>query len=83
MLTPEEEGREEGHPVGDLPERLQDVGEQMEERPEEEIPPRTSPPQVPPKLLHQLSPGDGKCYEVKNKSFVYQMNRRGCVMING
>ncbi|XP_056279684.1 phosphatase and actin regulator 3a [Pseudoliparis swirei] len=58
VLTPEEEGREEGHPVGDLPERLQDVGEQMEERPEEEIPPRTSPPQVPPKLLHQLSPGD-------------------------
>ncbi|TNN87730.1 Phosphatase and actin regulator 3 [Liparis tanakae] len=58
VLTPEEEGREEGHPVGDLPEGLQDVGEQMEERPEEEIPPRTSPPQVPPKLLHQLSPGD-------------------------
>ncbi|XP_034393525.1 phosphatase and actin regulator 3a [Cyclopterus lumpus] len=58
VLIPEEEGREEVHPVGDLPEGLQDVGEQMEERPEEEIPPRTSPPQVPPKLLHQLSTRD-------------------------
>ncbi|XP_068589406.1 phosphatase and actin regulator 3a isoform X2 [Cebidichthys violaceus] len=58
VLTPEEEGSGEVHPVGDLPEGLQDVGEQMEERPEEEIPPGTSPPQVPPKLLPQLSTGD-------------------------
>ena len=58
----DEEGDEEVHPVGDLPEGLQDVGEQMEERPEEEIPPGTSPPQVPPKLLPQLSPGDGRCF---------------------
>ncbi|XP_070767006.1 phosphatase and actin regulator 3a [Enoplosus armatus] len=54
----EEEGGEEVHPAGDLPEGLQDVGEQMEDRPEEEIPPGTSPLQVPPKLLPQLSAGD-------------------------
>ncbi|XP_038579497.1 phosphatase and actin regulator 3a isoform X1 [Micropterus salmoides] len=54
----EEEGGEEVHPAGDLPEGLQDVGEQMEDRPQEETPPGTSPPQVPPKLLPQLSTGD-------------------------
>ncbi|XP_075958368.1 phosphatase and actin regulator 3a [Anarhichas minor] len=58
VLTPEEEGSEEVQPVGDLPEGLKDVGEQMEERPEEEIPPGTSPPQVPPKLFPLLSTGD-------------------------
>ncbi|XP_037627913.1 phosphatase and actin regulator 3a isoform X1 [Sebastes umbrosus] len=57
-LLPEDEGGEEVHPAGDLPEGLQDVGEQMEERPEEEVPPVTSPPQVPPKLLPQLNAGD-------------------------
>ncbi len=62
------EGGEEVHPAEDLPEGLQDVGEQMEERPEEEIPPGTSPPQVPPKLLPQLSPGDGECCEAKERS---------------
>uniref|UniRef100_A0A4W6C9A4 Phosphatase and actin regulator n=1 Tax=Lates calcarifer TaxID=8187 RepID=A0A4W6C9A4_LATCA len=54
----EDEGDEEVHPAGDLPEGLQDMGDQMEDRPEEEIPPGTSPPQVPPKLLPQLSTGD-------------------------
>ncbi|XP_076597981.1 phosphatase and actin regulator 3a isoform X1 [Chaetodon auriga] len=54
----EEDGGEEVHPAGDLPEGLQDLGEQMEDRAEEEIPPGTSPPQVPPKLLSQLSAGD-------------------------
>ncbi|KAE8293313.1 Phosphatase and actin regulator 3 Scaffold-associated PP1-inhibiting protein [Larimichthys crocea] len=58
VQLPEEDGGEEVHPAGDLPEGLQDVGEQMEDRPEEEIPPGTSPPQVPPKLLSQLSTGD-------------------------
>lgn len=57
---PEEEGQEELHPAGDLPEGLQDMEEQMEER-LEEIPPGTSPPQVPSKLLPQLSTGDGEC----------------------
>uniref|UniRef100_A0A3Q0SXK4 Phosphatase and actin regulator n=1 Tax=Amphilophus citrinellus TaxID=61819 RepID=A0A3Q0SXK4_AMPCI len=38
-------------------EGLQDMGEQMEERSEEEILPGTSPPQVPPKLLPQLNSG--------------------------
>ncbi|KAM3849929.1 phosphatase and actin regulator 3-like [Diretmus argenteus] len=58
MQQPEEEGEEEEAPPGGellLPEGLQEAGEQMEERPEEEIPPGTSPPQVPPKLLPQLS----------------------------
>uniref|UniRef100_A0A672YSE9 Phosphatase and actin regulator 3a n=1 Tax=Sphaeramia orbicularis TaxID=375764 RepID=A0A672YSE9_9TELE len=54
----EDNGEEEVHPAGDLPEGLQDLGDQMEERPEEEIPPGTSPPQVPPKLLPQMSTGD-------------------------
>uniref|UniRef100_A0A672IRD6 Phosphatase and actin regulator n=1 Tax=Salarias fasciatus TaxID=181472 RepID=A0A672IRD6_SALFA len=54
----EEDGDEEVHPAGDLPEGLQDMGERTEERAEEEIPPGTSPPQVPPKLLPQLSSGD-------------------------
>lgn len=62
MPLTDEEGDEEVHPAGDLPEGLQDVGEQMEERPEEEIPPGNSPPQVPPKLLPQLSPGDGEYF---------------------
>lgn len=57
----DEEGDEEVHPNGDLPEGLHDAGEQMDERSEEEIPPGTSPPQVPPKLLPQLSSGDGEC----------------------
>ncbi|XP_030279274.1 phosphatase and actin regulator 3a isoform X1 [Sparus aurata] len=54
----DEDSGEELHPSGDLPEGLQDLGEQMEDRSEEEIPPGTSPPQVPPKLLPQLSGGD-------------------------
>ncbi|XP_039657482.1 phosphatase and actin regulator 3a isoform X3 [Perca fluviatilis] len=58
VLLPADEGGEEVHPTGDLPEGLQDMGEQMEERPEEEIPSGTSPPQVAPKLLPQLSTGD-------------------------
>lgn len=56
----EEDRGEEAQLAGDLPEVLQDMGEQMEDRPEEEIPPGTSPPQVPPKLLPQLSAGDGE-----------------------
>nr|XP_040048985.1 phosphatase and actin regulator 3a isoform X1 [Gasterosteus aculeatus aculeatus] len=48
-----EEGSEEVHPA-DVPEGLQDPGEQTEERPEEEIPPLTSPPQVPPKPMPHL-----------------------------
>ncbi|XP_029361273.1 phosphatase and actin regulator 3a [Echeneis naucrates] len=55
---PVDEGGEEVHPVGDLPEGLQDMADQMEERAEEEVPLGTSPPQVPPKLLPQLSTGD-------------------------
>lgn len=55
----EEDRGEEAQLAGDLPEVLQDLGEQMEDRPEE-IPPGTSPPQVPPKLLPQLSAGDGE-----------------------
>ncbi|KAK5923490.1 hypothetical protein CgunFtcFv8_000455 [Champsocephalus gunnari] len=58
VLPPDEEGGEELHPAGDLPEGLQGVGEQTEERTEEETPTGTSPPQVPPKPFHQLSPGD-------------------------
>ncbi|CAB1445718.1 unnamed protein product [Pleuronectes platessa] len=58
LPPPEDEGDERAHPAGDLPEGLQDVGDQVEDRPEEEIPPGTSPPQVPPKLLPQLSTGD-------------------------
>uniref|UniRef100_A0A3B5AJP2 Phosphatase and actin regulator n=1 Tax=Stegastes partitus TaxID=144197 RepID=A0A3B5AJP2_9TELE len=54
---PDEDGNEEVHPAGDLPLGLQDLGEQMEERSEEEILPGTSPPQVPPKLLPQLNSG--------------------------
>lgn len=56
----EEGGEEEVRPAGDLPERLQDSGEQAEERTQEEIPSGTSPPQVPPKLIPQLSTGDGE-----------------------
>uniref|UniRef100_A0A667WXE7 Phosphatase and actin regulator n=1 Tax=Myripristis murdjan TaxID=586833 RepID=A0A667WXE7_9TELE len=58
LPPPEDEADEEVPPAGDLPEGLQDLGQQMEERPEEEIPPGTSPPQVPPKLLPQLSAGE-------------------------
>uniref|UniRef100_A0A3B3Y8P2 Phosphatase and actin regulator n=1 Tax=Poecilia mexicana TaxID=48701 RepID=A0A3B3Y8P2_9TELE len=50
----------QSRPAGDLPEGLQDTGERMEERSEEEIAPGTSPPQVPPKFLPQLSSGDGE-----------------------
>lgn len=57
---PEEGGEDEAHPAGDLPEGLQDSGDQVEERAEEETPPGTSPPQVPPKLLPQMSKGDGE-----------------------
>lgn len=57
----DEGGQEEGLSSGDLPEGLQDTGGQVEERSEEEAPPRTSPPQVPPKHLPQLSSGDGEC----------------------
>ncbi|XP_068608121.1 phosphatase and actin regulator 3a [Brachionichthys hirsutus] len=55
---PEEVGSEEAHATGDLPEGLQDPGEQMQDRSEEDIPLATSPPQVPLKPLPQLSPGD-------------------------
>lgn len=57
---PDEDRGEETHPAGDLPEALQDAGEQAEDRAEEESPPGTSPPQVPPKVLTQLSGGDGE-----------------------
>lgn len=57
----EEDGGEAAHPAGDLPEVLQDGGEQMEDRADEDIQTGTSPPQVPPKLLPQLSVGDGEC----------------------
>ncbi|XP_028309929.1 phosphatase and actin regulator 3a isoform X3 [Gouania willdenowi] len=56
----QDEGEEEVHPAGDLPDGLQDVGEQMEERSEEETTSGTSPPQVPLKLLPQPSSGDGE-----------------------
>lgn len=65
LPPPEDEAEEEAPSAGDLPEGLQDVGQQMEERPEEEIPPGTSPPQVPPKLLPQLSAGEGERLELK------------------
>ncbi|XP_034732408.1 phosphatase and actin regulator 3a isoform X1 [Etheostoma cragini] len=58
VLLPEDKGGEEVHPAGDLPEGLQGAGEPTEERPEEESPSVTSPPQVPLKPLPQLSPGD-------------------------
>ncbi|XP_053706297.1 phosphatase and actin regulator 3a isoform X2 [Synchiropus splendidus] len=55
----DEEQDDEAPPVGDLPEGMQDTGEQMEERTEEEVPTGTSPPQVPPKPLPpQLSAVD-------------------------
>lgn len=57
----EEQGEEQLHLIRDLPEGLQDMGEQTEERQVEEILPGTSPPQVPLKLLPQLSTGDGEC----------------------
>lgn len=60
MPLPEEDRGEEMHPAGDLAEVLQDVGEQMEDRTEGEIPPGNSPPQVPLKPLPQLSAGDGE-----------------------
>lgn len=56
----EENGGEEAHPGGDLPEVLQDGGEQMEDRADEDIQTGTSPPQVPLKLLPQMSAGDGE-----------------------
>lgn len=57
---PDEDRGEEAHPTGDLSEVLQDAGEQAEDRAEEECPPGTSPPQGPPKVLTQLSVGDGE-----------------------
>lgn len=60
MPQPEEEAEEDVPLIGDLPEGLQDVGEQMEERSEEEMPLGTSPPQVPPKFLPQLNIGEGQ-----------------------
>lgn len=57
----EDDGGEEAHPAGDLPEVPQDCGEQMEDRADEDIQTGTSPPQVPPKLLPQMSAGDGEC----------------------
>lgn len=59
MLLPEESG-EQVHPAGVLAEGLQDMGEHTEESQEDEPPPGISPPQVPPKLLPQLSTGDGE-----------------------
>lgn len=56
----EENGGEEAHPDGDLPEVLQDGGEQMEDRADKDIQTATSPPQVPLKLLPQMSAGDGE-----------------------
>lgn len=60
MDLPDEDRGEETHPAGDLSEVLQDAGEHAEDRAEEECPPGTSPPQVPPKVLTQLSVGDGE-----------------------
>lgn len=57
---PDEDRGEEAHPAGDLSEALQDAGEQAEDRAEEESPSGSSPPQVPPKVLTQLSVGDGE-----------------------
>lgn len=57
---PDEDRGEEMHTAGDLSEVLQDAGEQVVDRAEEESPPGTSPPQVPPKVLTQLSVGDGE-----------------------
>ncbi|XP_061910355.1 phosphatase and actin regulator 3a isoform X3 [Entelurus aequoreus] len=54
----DEDGDQEGPSAGELPDRLHDVGEQTEERPEEEIPAGLSPPQVPPKPLPTLTTGD-------------------------
>lgn len=58
-LSDEDTG-EDMHPAGDLSEVLQDVGEQVEDRAEEDSPAGTSPPQVAPKVLTQLSVGDGE-----------------------
>lgn len=63
----EEDSGEEVHPAGDLPEVLQDVGEQMEDRGDEEIQTGTSPPLVPPKLLPQMSAGDGQLMSAPTK----------------
>lgn len=60
LLLPDEDRGAEMHPAGDLSEVLQDAGEQVEDRAEEESSPGTSPPQVPPKVLTQLSVGDGE-----------------------
>lgn len=59
MALSEEARDEDVHPAGDLPDRLQDGGDQGEERTQEEVPIGTSPPQVPPKLVSQLSSGEG------------------------
>lgn len=60
LPLPDEDRGEEIHPAGDLSEVLQDAGEQVEDSAKEESPPGTSPPQVPPKVLTQLSVGDGE-----------------------
>lgn len=57
---PDEDRGDEAHPAGDLSEVLQDAGEQAEDRAEEESPAGSSPPQVPPKIITQLSVGDGE-----------------------
>lgn len=57
----DEDGGEEAHHCGDPSEAAQDAGQQAEDGAEkEESPPGTSPPQVPPKVLTQLSVGDGE-----------------------
>lgn len=60
LPLPDEDRGEEMLPAGDLSEVLHDGGEQLEDGAEEESPPGTSPPQVPPKVLTQLSVGDGE-----------------------
>lgn len=69
----EEDSGEEVHPAGDLPEVLQDVGEQMEDRGDEEIQTGTSPPLVPLKLLPQMSAGDGELMSAPSKVIMVVM----------
>lgn len=72
-LLSEEDSGEEVHPAGDLPEVLQDVGEQMEDRGDDEIQTGTSPPLVPPKLLPQMSGGDGELMSAPSKVIMLVM----------
>lgn len=67
MALSDEAREEEMHPAGDLPDRLQDGGDQGEERTEEEVPTGTSPPQVPPKHVSQLSSGEGGWFRITIK----------------